>query len=472
MPQSSSIIFHCIICFESFDCDKKYPVCLPCGHTYICNECASRIDKCYECRTNLFYYVEDENTTQTNVAANTNDRYTRSYVYRNNNNNNNNNRRQIHNNVTKPKQKVKKRLPLPKNLVLCSLIESNNNASTIEKQSIRVLHGNSNDILDKEFDLELRAIVDSNTCGTYIVTNQEGVVVYNTKAKSKSSSKSLTSLSSSDNSSSSSSGLYESIGSNSKIWSSIKVKKSKNKKTHKLKYGDKIQIVSIDNDDSNYAILARRYGYVSTQHIKRISGPLDKVCRIEGILYNLFIHWKSIEHQKTSISKLKKSLIKEFKLLNSDSNVKDLTIIPVSDSMKELLVSNASNNNPADDEDDVLNTNTTATTTTNTSSTNEMNQPITQERRVDSNSTSRQRQQKSNSIQRTGRSGHSGLNLRPSSSTLSNGSIRRNNTSYSSSTGGSTAMHAEVIKPSASKEIVSRNNGWKNIGCNFNMCYS
>lgn len=46
--------FHCMICFEEFDPDGRYPVVLPCGHTYVCHICANRLDKCMECRIPLY----------------------------------------------------------------------------------------------------------------------------------------------------------------------------------------------------------------------------------------------------------------------------------------------------------------------------------------------------------------------------------------------------------------------------------
>jgi hypothetical protein len=45
--------FHCTICFESLNLSNRSPVVLPCGHTYICEMCAKRLDKCMECRAPL-----------------------------------------------------------------------------------------------------------------------------------------------------------------------------------------------------------------------------------------------------------------------------------------------------------------------------------------------------------------------------------------------------------------------------------
>lgn len=55
---SSAFSFHCMICFEEFDPVTNYPVVLPCGHTYVCIECANRLDKCMECRTPLTMKID------------------------------------------------------------------------------------------------------------------------------------------------------------------------------------------------------------------------------------------------------------------------------------------------------------------------------------------------------------------------------------------------------------------------------
>ncbi len=51
--------FHCLICIEPFNGNDRPPVVLPCGHTYICEPCSRRIDKCTECRMSLFVQPDD-----------------------------------------------------------------------------------------------------------------------------------------------------------------------------------------------------------------------------------------------------------------------------------------------------------------------------------------------------------------------------------------------------------------------------
>ena len=61
MPPPFNFTLNCVICFDSFDEKRHYPVILPCGHTFVCNECASRLDNCHECRQSLF--VEPKQAT-------------------------------------------------------------------------------------------------------------------------------------------------------------------------------------------------------------------------------------------------------------------------------------------------------------------------------------------------------------------------------------------------------------------------
>ena len=58
MGSTTAFSFHCMICFEEFHPEDRYPVVLPCGHTYVCHLCANRLDKCMECRTPLYELVQ------------------------------------------------------------------------------------------------------------------------------------------------------------------------------------------------------------------------------------------------------------------------------------------------------------------------------------------------------------------------------------------------------------------------------
>ena len=42
--------FHCTICYDAFHPTNRAPIVLPCGHTFICEDCGKRLTKCMECR--------------------------------------------------------------------------------------------------------------------------------------------------------------------------------------------------------------------------------------------------------------------------------------------------------------------------------------------------------------------------------------------------------------------------------------
>jgi len=156
---SSAFSFHCMICFEEFDPQTNYPVVLPCGHTYVCVECANRLDKCMECRTPLTMKMEvpppapgavpgtpgpnggasaasasgglgsspdvqKENVNSYADRVRNSPGFRRRYghLHEYNSNNNNNTRGPSHAAPKPPPQPV--RLPLPKNAVLLSLIQA------------------------------------------------------------------------------------------------------------------------------------------------------------------------------------------------------------------------------------------------------------------------------------------------------------------------------------------------------------
>ena len=52
-PSTEPFSFNCTICHESLNTTDRAPVVLPCGHTFLCEQCAKQLDKCMECRTPL-----------------------------------------------------------------------------------------------------------------------------------------------------------------------------------------------------------------------------------------------------------------------------------------------------------------------------------------------------------------------------------------------------------------------------------
>jgi hypothetical protein len=174
---ASPFSFHCMICFEEFDIDKRFPVVLPCGHTYICNECACRLDKCMECRTPLVELIPRKGP-----PANTNHRGRGSRA-RNNGQTN-----------APPTPPIKKRLPLPKNLVLMSLIEATEMAAenVQGRQHEPSMHESpmivAPSIMDLEDDEEEKIRTGTtlaiSDCGTYAVAAKDGLEIFPSRPES------------------------------------------------------------------------------------------------------------------------------------------------------------------------------------------------------------------------------------------------------------------------------------------------
>jgi hypothetical protein len=174
-----------MICFEEFHPDERYPVVLPCGHTYVCNLCGDRLDKCMECRTPLFMTVPRVPQNQQSVV---NTRSTASY-------------RTPRQPPSPPLAPVKKRLPLPKNVVLLSLIEATELATedaTSKSEASPKLEGLHDDFPNNLHmptdDHSVSAVVDADdleeerirlgtsmavsVAGTYAVTDPKGLSIY------------------------------------------------------------------------------------------------------------------------------------------------------------------------------------------------------------------------------------------------------------------------------------------------------
>jgi hypothetical protein len=124
-----------MICFEEFNPDDRYPVVLPCGHTYVCNCCANRLDRCMECRTPLYELVPHPKPPKnTNInsspswsSARTGHRPSPTTMNRYGNN-------QHSDQEPPPQPPMKRRLALPKNVVLLSLIQATELASKDARQ--------------------------------------------------------------------------------------------------------------------------------------------------------------------------------------------------------------------------------------------------------------------------------------------------------------------------------------------------
>ena len=176
---ASALSFHCMICFEEFHHADRYPVVLPCGHTYVCHVCAERLDKCMECRTLLTWSIPNPNAPRPNSAVTTNTRSGWS------SGRTGGSRGAALTSQAKPAVPMeKKRLPLPKNVVLLSLIEATELASEMAQTTTKIDSLLEDDQeMDSEVDDEEEKIKVSTTltigaCGTYVVAEKDGLEVY------------------------------------------------------------------------------------------------------------------------------------------------------------------------------------------------------------------------------------------------------------------------------------------------------
>lgn len=265
MAQNSPFSFHCMICFEEFTLEDRYPVVLPCGHTYVCCQCAQRLEKCMECRTPLYYHAPAENNLPSSPIASS--RTASGWS--------NSGRHRVgpadHNDT----RKVKKRLPLPKNVVLLSLVEVTALSSShddwgkysdsprenpqhkvgIGVEEIRNMGSmiDDDDEDDEEEKIKMGTSLAVGVAGTYAVAEKEGLEIYPARPAMQEQSVSL---------------ADEDIDTLLRI-SDSKDGASGVESPARLSYGDRVQIVTVD---SGWAKLARGYGYVKADRQQLVKG--------------------------------------------------------------------------------------------------------------------------------------------------------------------------------------------------------
>lgn len=184
------IPFHCVICFDSFSSKNKYPVVLPCGHTYVCNPCARRLKRCMECREPLFINAALKHPhVNANASGHSNGRGGPPLYPQG--------RYQAPASPVPPgavaaaQQAEPIALPLPKNLVLMSMMEAAESQARIQEEEDdcinpertpddEVTDTDDNDNEEDEYDSNkiLSGIVSfSGPCGTYAVRDANGLAV-------------------------------------------------------------------------------------------------------------------------------------------------------------------------------------------------------------------------------------------------------------------------------------------------------
>ena len=290
-----------MICFEEFHPDERYPVVLPCGHTYVCNMCGDRLDKCMECRVPLFMTVPRPSLN--NQPANTSARNTPSY--------------RTPRGVAPPSPPlppIKKRLPLPKNVVLLSLIEatelatedasskadasprpikSNNSNSigSLDGTSARSLDDRSAPINAEELEEErirLGTSMAVSVAGTYAVTDEAGLPIFPSRPSRKrhpaeESNMSRESSSGKQTSDEDVDKLVRYFHLDQKIDTEestaeedeLKENRIKDQPPARLSCGDRVQVVAIEG---RWAKLARGYGYVRADENKLVKGMFPVCC--------------------------------------------------------------------------------------------------------------------------------------------------------------------------------------------------
>ncbi|CAB9515250.1 expressed unknown protein [Seminavis robusta] len=333
MASQSAFSFHCMICFEEFHPDERYPVVLPCGHTYVCNLCGDRLDKCMECRTPLFISVpRPQNQPNTRTPSYRTPRQPPS----------------------PPMVPVKKRLPLPKNVVLLSLIEatelatedatSKSEASPRNHKSEGLFDDAHHHVLMSPDDNSISAVVDADdleeeriklgttmavsVAGTYAVTDPKGMSIYPSRP-SKHAEDAFRKDSSQHTSDEDVDKLVRYFHLDQKMdvdstEDELKENRMKEQPPLILSCGDRVQVVAIEG---GWAKLARGYGYVHADDNKlvKVGNSVDRACKLEAMLRSLSTQRKRLRLEQSKVDNMFIRLMNDLQIsLMTDD---DLTVI-------------------------------------------------------------------------------------------------------------------------------------------------
>jgi Zinc finger, C3HC4 type (RING finger) len=280
MP-TSALSFHCMICFEEFHHAERYPVVLPCGHTYVCHVCADRLDKCMECRTPLTWAVPKPSAPPAGNLSPTLGWSSRSSVGRNTSTAAGRVRRNA-----PVAMMEKKRLPLPKNVVLLSLMEATELASEMARSHSKIDSlldtGVEEDEDDQEVDEDKKIKLSTSwtigECGTYIVAAKDGLRILPSRP-TKSSGVDTDRENKDTPSEDDVNALVRFFHLDQKVEASgsgeVSLMKSSSEEFEPidriLQYGDRVQIVSLDD---GWAKLARGYGFVRVNAGELVKGEV------------------------------------------------------------------------------------------------------------------------------------------------------------------------------------------------------
>lgn len=183
----------------------------------------------------------------------------------------------------------KKRLPLPKNVVLLSLMEATELASEFENTRTRIDSlleqdiDDEVDIVDEEEKIKVSTSLTIGACGTYIVAEKEGLEVYPSRPPATPDLEITNSEEKDMPGEEDVNSLVRFFHLDHKL--EVRVSESEgNLKTISseesalldLQYGDRVQIVSFDDD--GWAKLARGYGYIRANPRQLVKGENSTTC--------------------------------------------------------------------------------------------------------------------------------------------------------------------------------------------------
>lgn len=357
---TSSISIHCMVCYEQFNTDDIYPIVMPCGHTYVCNICASKIDKCIECRASLYKETAVEVPTSSSRPQYSRRHSMSSMASMRTMRSSGRGLSAVattssFGNVPTSQELKRERLPLPKNLVLLSLIESSKMAQNTTSNRL-LSRGGSSRVLDFENtqdadDIEENKIIfgadiANHASGTFAVAKTDGLKIYQTRSLNDSPSKkkkdsffskrsiSTESLGSSTSSpiTAKSSGMeMVDLGNtwhnqcNELVVNNLRRSAEDGNREMFLRYGDRVQVVSIVD---KWAKLARGYGFVYLQDqedLVKVGNALDKAAQIESMIYALSSTREKLREAKSVTEMEAIDLLKE--LQSTLVQEQDLTVI-------------------------------------------------------------------------------------------------------------------------------------------------
>jgi len=320
-----------MICYEEFDTDNRFPVVLPCGHTYVCSECANRIDRCMECRTSVFetpvvppyarQLMSDPSLGRS--GSTTRSRGSLHSRYR---------RRPGSSPATneggvKPEIIPKKRLPLPKNVVLMSLMHATELASKNADDHHNLIQMNISEDDDEETKITRITEVAAGACGTYAVAAKTGLeIVKEIRKASPTKKKRLLNIQGEKSKSLDwETRVDKIIVQNSGKRLSMEDDEDYRLEHLRLKFGDRVQVVTIID---GWAKLARGYGFVQCERssdLVKVGGALDKACNLEAMILSRSLRRNELRHEQTRVERDALVIMKEMqKTLNKEE---DLTVI-------------------------------------------------------------------------------------------------------------------------------------------------